>query len=72
MLEFVKSSHKKSDSKKKKKNTIQQKKTSSNRGRPSYGEDCSEIESSSTSIPNAGNSDGPGLQKTSFGFWESH
>ena len=63
MLEFVKSSHKKSDSKKKKKNTIQQKKTSSNRGRPSYGEDCSEIESSS--IPNAGNSDGPGIQKTS-------
>ena len=67
MLEFVKSSHKKSDSKKKKKNITaqQQKKNSSNRGRPSYGEDCSEIESSSTSIPNAGNSDGPGLQKTS-------
>ena len=61
MLEFVKSSHKKSDSKKKKKNIIQQQKENpSNRGR---NNNCSEIETtrSTTSITNAGKSDGPGF-----------
>ena len=79
MLEFVKSSHKKSDSKKKKKNiTAQQKKNSSNPGHNNscpYGEDCSEIESSTTITSknhrkNAGNCDGPGNFKSQdFRFW---